>query len=256
MMDFKFKKKFGQNFISDKNLLNAIVNDAGIGAGDCVLEIGAGAGSLTTVLSERAKKVVAFEIDKDLQENLLSLGLKNVEFIFEDFLKFDISKLKLKNFKVVANLPYYITTPIIFKLLEEGKGIQSLTIMVQKEVAERIISNPGGKDYGILSVMIQLYGDAKIVRNIGRNMFYPAPNVDSALLHIEIKPKFEDVDRVQFFKFVQTCFAMRRKTLFNNLAAKYDKEFLRKTLSEETLKKRAEEFSLEEFVGIFKSLQK
>ena len=258
MKDFTFKKKFGQNFISDKNLLNAIASDAEITSEDEVLEIGAGAGSLTSVLSEKAKKVVSFEIDKDLEEHLLSLGLKNVEFVFDDFMKRDMPEIDdmfKKDYKVVANLPYYITTPIIFKLLEESKKIKSLTIMVQKEVAERVCSKAGGKEYGILSVMTQFYSNPSITRTIGRQMFYPVPNVDSALLSIKIdREKFVDVDNKNFSKFIKACFSMRRKTLLNNLSTIYPKEKLKDILSEETLRKRAEEFSLQEFVEIFKKL--
>lgn len=255
MKEFVFKKKFGQNFISDKNLLNAIAQDSEV-TNECeVLEIGAGAGSLTTVLSEKAKKVVSFEIDKDLQQHLSSLNLRNVEFVFDDFMKVDLKQVEIKfqnDFRVVANLPYYITTPIIFKLLEDSTKLKSLTIMVQKEVAERICAQVGGKDYGILTVMTNFYGKPKITRTIGRQMFYPIPNVDSALLHIEIdKKKFKNVDRKQFLKFIKTCFCMRRKTLLNNLGTVYSKEFLKTVLSENMLKRRAETFSLDEFIDIF-----
>lgn len=259
MKDFVFKKKFGQNFISDKNLLNAIAEDAGVDKNSEILEIGAGAGSLTQVLSEKAKKVISFEIDKDLQQHLLDLNLKNVEFVFGDFMDFEMSEIENKfsgQYKVVANLPYYITTPIIFKLLENGQKLQSVTIMVQKEVAERICADVGGKDYGILTVMANFYGKPVINRIIKRQMFFPVPNVDSALLTISIeKDKFSDVDKTKFSSFVKSCFAMRRKTLLNNLSTSYSKEKLKKLLSEQTLSRRAESFSLEEFIDIFKTLQ-
>lgn len=257
MIDFEFKKKFGQNFISDKNLLSAIVSDAKVGKKDEVLEVGAGAGSLTEILSQNAKKVVSFEIDKDLKQHLSSLGLKNVQFVFEDFMKADLHEIEKSfsgKYKVVANLPYYITTPIIFKFLEDGTKLESLTIMVQKEVAERICAKSGSKDYGVLTVMVNFYGKPQIVRNISRNMFYPAPNVDSALLNIEICEKFPQIDKKNFLKFVQTCFSMRRKTLLNNLLQAYSKEVLKQKLGEEVLQKRAETFSLEEFVEIFETL--
>ena len=258
MEKINFKKKFGQNFISDKNLLSAIASDAQVSAEDEILEIGAGAGSLTQVLSQRAKKVVSYEIDKDLTDILQNLNLPNVEFVFCDFMKCEMQEIEQKfdkKFKVVANLPYYITTPIIFKLLEESKKLESLTIMVQKEVAERICANPGGKDYGILSVMVNFYGKPKITRIINRNMFFPAPNVDSALVNIEIEPKF-DVDRIAFSKFVKACFSMRRKTLLNNLSTIFDKQKLKNVLSEEILKSRAEVLSLVQLIEIFKMLQK
>lgn len=259
MDNFVFKKKFGQNFISDKNLLSAIAGDAQIEKNDNVLEIGAGAGSLTQELSSRAKKVVAFEIDKDLCETLLALKLSNIAFVFEDFMKFSAAEVEKKfggeKFKVVANLPYYITTPIIFKLLEECQNLQSLTIMVQKEVAERVCAQPGGKDYGILSVMVAFYGSAKITRIIGRQMFFPQPNVDSALLHIDIENAHPNVDNEKFLKFIKTCFSMRRKTLLNNLSAAYSKQELKTLLGEETLKRRAETFSLDEFLEMFEKLE-
>ena len=258
MKDFTFKKKFGQNFISDKNLLNAIVDDAQITADDEVLEIGAGAGSLTQALSARAKKVVSFEIDKDLCEHLNSLNLQNVNFVFDDFMKHSLDEIEAnfeKEYKVVANLPYYITTPIIFRFLEETKKCKSLTIMVQKEVAERVCAKEGGKDYGILTVMANFYGSPQINRIIKRQMFFPVPNVDSALLTIKLEPnKFGEVDSQKFSKFIKACFSMRRKTLLNNLSTLYSKEKLKGVLDAQTLGKRAEQFSLEEFLQIFNKL--
>ena len=260
MKDFVFKKKFGQNFISDKNLLEAIANDAEIDKDDEILEIGAGAGSLTRVLSEYAKKVVSFEIDRDLQKELLSLNLKNTEFVFGDFMNVkmqDVEEKFDKPYKVVANLPYYITTPIIFKLLEEGQKVQSLTIMVQKEVAERVCAKFGGKNYGILTVMVNFYGTPKITRIIGRQMFYPQPNVDSALLHIKIdRNKFGGIDRQKFLEFIKTCFSMRRKTILNNLSSRYGKNELKSVFDEENLKKRPEQFSLQEFVSLFEKCER
>ena len=255
MSDFQFKKKFGQNFISEKNLLNAIVRDAEVGKEDFVLEIGAGAGSLTEVLSEKAKKVYAFEIDKELESKLLSLNLPNVEFFFSDFMKLDMAEFENKidgKYKVVANLPYYITTPIIFKLFEEAQKIDSLTIMVQKEVAERICAKPDSKDYGILSVMTNFYGTPKITRIVGRQMFTPAPNVDSAILNIKLDCKFPDISKKEFSKFIKVCFSMRRKTLLNNLSSAKSKQVLKENFSDEVLKKRAEDFTLKEFVEIYK----
>ncbi len=257
MKDFQFKKKFGQNFISDKNLLIAISNDANLSIQDEVLEIGAGAGSLTEILSGCAKKVISFEIDKDLQAHLESLNLKNVEFIFQDFMKFDMKELENKftgKYKVVANLPYYITTPIIFKFLEEAKKVESLTIMVQKEVAERICAKPDSKDYGILTVMLEFYGNSRICRIINRNMFFPAPNVDSALINIEICPKYPTIDKHDFFNFIKVCFSMRRKTLLNNLSSRYSKDFLKNKLDEKVLKMRSEDLSLKDFVNIYEKL--
>lgn len=258
MEEFKFKKKFGQNFISDKNLLSAIVSDAEVNKNDNVLEIGAGAGSLTQELSSRAKKVVSFEIDNDLKEILTNLGLKNVDFVFSDFMKVDFADVKKMfdgKFKVVANLPYYITTPILFKLLENAdSNISDITIMVQKEVAERICADCGGKDYGILTVMVKFFGEPKILRIIKRQMFFPMPNVDSALLGIKIDRKYKNISHEKFLAFVKTCFSMRRKTLFNNLSAVYKKSVLQEKIPASVLSKRAEALSLDELVEIFKTL--
>ncbi len=251
---FNFKKKFGQNFLTDKNLLHAIVQDAEISQDDVVLEIGAGAGALTKELSLAAKKVFAYEVDQELKETLLALQLKNVDFIFADFMKADLKEYdKFDGIKVVANLPYYITTPIIFKLIDEAKNLKSITIMVQKEVAERIVAQKGGKDYGILSVMMAFYGDAKITRIVKRQMFTPAPNVDSAVVNIKIKQKY-NIDRYRFSLFVKSAFSMRRKTLLNNLSSLYPKEKLMATFDKEFLSKRAEMLSLEDFVGAYKKL--
>lgn len=260
-MEHEFKKKFGQNFLSDKNLLQAIVNDAQICENDNVLEIGAGGGALTTPLSERAKKVVSFEIDRDLQEHLLGLNLKNTEFIFADALKENIENIEEhfngERYKLVANLPYYITTPLIFKFLEESDKVDSLTIMVQKEVAERMTAKEGGKDYGVLTVMVSFFGDAKITRIVGRQMFYPQPNVDSAVVNITRNQKFKDINRKEFYEFVKVCFSMRRKTLANNLSSglKINKAQLGKKLSPFDLTRRAESFSLNEFVEMFKKIK-
>lgn len=251
---FNFKKKFGQNFLTDKNLLHAIVQDAEISQDDVVLEIGAGAGALTKELSLAAKKVFAYEVDQELKETLIALQLKNVDFIFADFMKADLKEYdKFDDIKVVANLPYYITTPIIFKLIDEAKNLKSITIMVQKEVAERIVAQKGGKDYGILSVMMAFYGDAKITRIVKRQMFTPAPNVDSAVVNIKIKQKY-NIDRYRFSLFVKSAFSMRRKTLLNNLSSLYPKEKLMATFDKEFLSKRAEMLSLEEFVEAYKKL--
>lgn len=259
MINHEFKKKFGQNFISDKNLLSAIVDDAEVNGGD-VLEIGAGAGTLTSSISERADKVVSYEIDRDLIGHLQNLNLKNVKFIFEDVMKISLEDIENDfdgQYKMIANLPYYITTPIIFKFLNGSKKIQSLTIMVQKEVAERIVAK-SGCDYGVLSVMINFFGEAKITRIVKRNMFYPVPKVDSAIVNIKIdRDKFADVDCQKFYDLVGGCFSMRRKTLKNNLT-----KFLNNDCGKvdkipcEMLSLRPENLSLADFVGIYHIIYK
>ena len=255
MINHNFKKKFGQNFITDKNLLSAIVDDAEIDKSDEVLEIGAGAGTLTKEISNRAKKVISYEIDKDLESYLLGLKLNNVNFIFKDIMKENL--LEIENYfedgyKIIANLPYYITTPIIFKFLKNSKKLKSLTIMVQKEVAERIVATKGEKDYGILTIMINFYGNAKITRNVNRKMFYPEPNVDSAVVRIDIdREKYKNIDDDKFYSFVQSCFSMRRKTLKNNLEHSNLKLKMKiDNLPQSILSLRAENLSFDDFVNI------
>ena len=255
MIEHEFKKKFGQNFISDKNLLNAICQDAKICQDDEVLEIGAGAGTLTSAISQQAKKVVSYEIDKDLENHLLGLELNNVKFVFGDIMNFKLEEIEKDfslNYKMIANLPYYITTPIIFKFLNNSKKISSLTIMVQKEVAERIVAGVGGKDYGVLSIMTAFYGQAEINRIVSKKMFFPEPNVDSAVVTIKIdREKYKNIDPDKFYNFIKIVFSMRRKTLRNNLShggINKEKLFL---VSDEILSSRAENFNIDQLLDIY-----
>lgn len=237
--NFKFSKKFGQNFIFDKNLLTAIINDSGINKNDDVLEIGPGAGTLTKVIAEKAKKVVSYEIDLSL-ENVLKenlAGVKNSKIIFEDALKADIKDIE-KNFeneyKIVANLPYYITTPLIFKFVNQTKKVKSMCIMVQKEVGDRLASKAGDSEYGAISAVLDFYGNVKVLRQVPRRMFVPSPNVDSCIVQIEfVKDKY-DADSAVFEKVVKSAFANRRKTLVNNLSKDFgmSKEVLSNLLKE------------------------
>ncbi|MCL2676049.1 MAG: 16S rRNA (adenine(1518)-N(6)/adenine(1519)-N(6))-dimethyltransferase RsmA [Firmicutes bacterium] len=214
----KFKKSLGQNFIFDKNLLAAIVGDAGITATDTVLEAGAGAGTLTAELAKKAGRVIAVEIDRDLVPVLTAnlTGFANVEIVFADILKLThqkIAQITSGTFKVVANLPYYITTPIIFHFLEGALDIRNMTVMVQKEVAERIIACPGSKTYGALSMSVQSRADVYLTRAVKRSVFVPSPDVDSAVVRIDIKRPFDPL----LSKVIRGLFAMRRKTVLNNL---------------------------------------
>ena len=221
--DFRFNKKFGQNFIFDQNFLRSVVKDAEINNETDVLEIGAGAGTLTKVLGENARKVVSYEIDTNLKQTL-SENLKdssNVEVIFKDIMKASIDEIE-KNFQgdyvLIANLPYYITTPIIFKFLEEATRLTRLVIMVQLEVANRICSKAGSSEYGAINPAIDYRGTAKIVRKVSRKMFMPMPNVDSAIVRIDIdKNKYKINDRKLLDNVIKSAFQMRRKTLQNNL---------------------------------------
>ena len=265
--NFKFEKKYGQNFISDTNLLISIVNDCQITKDEQVLEIGPGAGTLTKEIAKQSKCVISYEIDKNL-EKILSQSLNstaNSKIIFKDFMQvseeeilrefntFSTSlNLKASNeLSVIANLPYYITTPIIFKLLQ-FQSITKIAIMVQKEVAERIVAKKG-KDYGILSIMIDFFANAKITRIVNRKMFTPAPNVDSAIVFIEvIKNKYPNCNKELFSKIVHLSFAMRRKTLANNLMVGLNlkREDVEKILGEELKNARAENLSTQEFVNL------
>ena len=225
--NFTFSKKYGQNFIFDKNLLNAIIEDSEINSDDDVLEIGPGAGTLTKVIASKAKKVISYEIDKTLEpvlkENLF--GVKNSKIIFADALKADIKSIESNfdgEYKIVANLPYYITTPLIFKFIKETKKIKSMSIMVQKEVGERLIAKNTDREYGSISVILDFYGEVKILRQVPRRMFTPSPNVDSCVVQINfIKNKY-DVDPMLFEKIVKSAFSNRRKTLANNLAKDFN----------------------------------
>ena len=219
---FHFKKQFGQNFISDTNLLRSIVEASGITKDTTVVEIGCGAGTLTRALAEAAKQVYAFDIDRDLQPVLAETlaGLENVEVIFRDFNKLNLKEFEaeIEEYTVVANLPYYITTPLVTKLLEESEKVQGLSIMVQEEVAERFCAKEDTPEYGSITAAIALKGNAKIVKRVSRNLFYPRPNVDSAVVKIEFeRGRIAVKDERAYRQTVKCAFLNRRKTLENNL---------------------------------------
>ena len=219
---FHFKKQFGQNFISDTNLLRSIVDASGITKDTVVVEIGCGAGTLTRALAESAKKVYAFDIDKDLQPVLAETlaGLENVEVIFRDFNKLDLKPFEeeIGEYTVVANLPYYITTPLVTKLLEESEKVQGLSIMVQEEVADRFCAKENTPEYGSITAAIALKGNAKVVKRVSRNLFYPRPNVDSAVVKIDFeRGRVAVKDERAYRQTVKCAFLNRRKTLENNL---------------------------------------
>lgn len=219
---FGFKKKFGQNFITDKNLLASIVAQAGVSVDDTVVEIGCGAGTLTKALAEVAKKVVSFEVDKSLQPVLSRTlaGVDNAEIVFKDFLKVNLEELENKtgDYCVVANLPYYVTTPLIMKLLEEGKRVKSITVMVQEEVARRLCAKENSPDYGAITAVIALRASAQIIKKVPRTMFTPRPNVDSAVVKLTVQDGRLPVSDPELYKkTVHAAFLSRRKTLENNL---------------------------------------
>ena len=265
MFGFSFAKKYGQNFLIDGNIVSNIVKNAGITKEDTVLEIGPGIGTMTQVLCEQAKNVIAVEIDKRLID-VLTFTLRdydNVTVINSDILKCNIEELCKQyssngRLKVVANLPYYITTPIIMELLEKNNNsvIESITVMIQKEVAERLGAEPGNKDYGAITLSINYYSDANIVMTVPASCFMPRPNVDSAVIRMDIydKPPVATKDEVKMFKVIKAAFSQRRKTLVNSVSSSSDiaKETILKSLNEMGLSEsvRGETLSLEQFAEL------
>lgn len=260
--DFEFTKSLGQNFLIDGNIVRGIVRNSGIDKTSKVLEVGPGVGTLTEELAIEAGQVLSIEIDRSL-EDILDETLKdydNVEVYFGDILKVDLESLieeKLDGgpVKVVANLPYYITTPILGRLMEEDLNLESITVMVQKEVADRIVARPGSKNYSALSVFIDYYSQPEIILEVPKTVFMPQPNVASAVVRLDIRKDRASGDRAQFFKLVKQSFSMRRKTLLNCLSKgdySMDKEEIRVLLEEVGIdpKARAETLSVEEFMRI------
>lgn len=264
--DFYFSKSLGQNFLIDGNIVRNIVNKANITKDDYVLEIGPGIGTLTEELALNAKKVVAVELDKNLLP-ILDETLKNydnIEIIYGDILKIDLEKLveeriDNKRIKVVANLPYYVTTPIVARLLEKELNLDSITVMVQKEVAERMAAIPGSKAYGSLSVFVNFYTSPKIILKAPKTVFMPQPKIDSSVIKLDIKMDLPEIDKEQFFKVVKAAFSKRRKTIINSLSSygfKLDKEDFKKALEEVKIPQdtRAENISVEDFIKLSKIL--
>ncbi len=237
--DFVFQKKYGQNFLIDTHVLDKIINAAEITEEDFVLEIGPGIGTMTQYLASRAREVFAVEIDRALipiLEDTLS-DFKNVTILNEDILKVDIRKLaeehnQGKPIKVVANLPYYITTPIIMGLFEEEVPVESITVMVQKEVADRMQTGPGSKDYGALSLAVQYYASPYIVANVPPNCFMPRPKVGSAVIRLSRheKPPVDVKDPRLMFRIIRASFNQRRKTLVNGLKNAQDLDFTKEEI--------------------------
>ena len=245
--NFVFKKKFGQNFLLDQNILNNIVKEADITKDTLVIEIGVGAAALTKKLSLKAKTVLGYEIDETLKEplNVILNDFSNVDIIFDDFLnrcvKDDLKKYEYKTLMVVANLPYYITTPIITKFIEEQIDVEKIIVMVQNEVADRFSAKTGTKSYNSLTIFLNYYFDIKKAFVVSRNVFYPKPNVDSAV--------------VTFTKLVRDAFCQKRKTLKNNLKT-YDLDKIDEVLKKynKNITFRAENITMDEFIDISNNL--
>lgn len=266
---FKFSKSLGQNFLIDDNVIDKIIDGARVKEGDKVIEVGPGIGTLTREMAKRAEKVVAVEIDKNLipilKETLADFD--NTEVVNEDILKVDINKLVDEKLyggpvKLIANLPYYITTPIVMKFLEEDIPVTDIVVMVQKEVADRMNAVPSTKDYGALSVAVQYYCDTEIVAKAPRHMFIPQPKVDSTVigLHIREEKKYKADNEQLFFKTVKAAFGQRRKTLLNSLSSMgvLDKAKIKEVLAEAGIdeKRRGETLSIEEFANLSNIINK
>lgn len=269
--DFSFQKRYGQNFLIDEHVLNKIIDASLVDEKDGVIEIGPGIGTMTQRLAKRAKKVVAIEIDKELipilSETLAEYD--NTKVIHGDVMKIDLGKLIEEEFagmtvRVVANLPYYITTPIVMALLEQHVPVNSITIMVQKEVAERMQAGPGSKDYGALSLAVQYYADTYIAANVPPNCFMPRPKVGSAVIRLTVhdEPVVEVNNERLMFEIIRGSFNQRRKTLVNGVGnyagLDFTKEEIAKALIQNGLSEsvRGEALTLEEFAKISNSLEK
>ena len=266
---FKFSKSLGQNFLIDDNVIDRILDGARLSKGDKIIEVGPGIGTLTREMGRVADKVVAIEIDKTLIPILKDTldEFENIEVINQDILKVNVEDLVTEKLnggpvKLVANLPYYITTPIVMKFLEEDIPVTDIVVMVQKEVADRMNANPGTKDYGALSVAVQYYCDTEIVAKAPRHMFIPQPNVDSTVigLHVREERKYNVDSEDIFFKTVKASFGQRRKTLLNALGTLgfLNKDEIREVLNEANIdeKRRGETLSIEEFANLSNCVNK
>ena len=260
LKDYNFKKKFGQNFLYDENILRNIVEKSEIDKDTLVLEIGVGAAYLTYYVSEKAKNVIGYEIDESLKD-IINDQLKdrdNVEIVYGDFLEQNVkSKLKEYDYKklyVVANLPYYITTPIITKIINDKLGVDKIVIMVQKEVGDRF-TEPNSKEYNALNIFLNYYFDIKKLMDVSRNCFTPKPNVDSVIVEFKSNKKYDVKNEELFFKLVRDSFKFKRKNLKNNLKG-YDLEKIDNILNKigKDLTIRAEALTIEDFVLISNSL--
>ena len=267
--NFKFSKSLGQNFLIDDNVIDRILEGARLSETDRIIEVGPGIGTLTREMGKVAENVVAIEIDKTLipilKETLADLD--NVEVVNEDILKVDVQglineKLNGGPVKLVANLPYYITTPIVMKFLEEDIPVTDIVVMVQKEVADRMNAKPSTKDYGALSVAVQYYCDTEIVAKAPRHMFVPQPNVDSIVigLHVRDEKKYVVDNEDIFFKTVKASFGQRRKTLLNSLGGLgfLSKDEIREALQAANIdeKRRGETLSIDEFANLSNEINK
>lgn len=266
---FRFSKSLGQNFLIDKEVIDGIVSGAGISEEDLVIEIGPGIGVLTQAAAEKAGRVVAVEIDRNLIEIMKFTldGLTNVKIINDNILKTDLQALirenlgELKHVKILGNLPYYITTPIIMKLLSENIGAESITVMMQKEVADRLMASPGTKTYGAVSVAVQYYSKVNHIIDAPHTSFMPQPKVDSSVLRLDVldEPLVKVENEKHYFGVVRAAFSQKRKTLLNSLGSTgAPKDVIRNALAASGIdeSRRAETLSLQDFAVISEELEK
>lgn len=260
---FRFSKSLGQNFLIDKNFVDKIVDGADV-AGKNVIEVGPGIGTISYEMAKTCKKLVLIEVDDSLipilEENMSDF--KNVTIINQDILKTDLKEIQDKyfggeSFEFVSNLPYYITTPIIEKIFEEDLDCRSMTIMVQKEVADRMLASEKDKDYSSLSVFVKYYSEAKLLTKVPKSVFMPQPKIDSAVLRLDLRVYDEKVNKEKLFSLVKAGFLKRRKTILNSLSAVAEKDDLKKVFEKLTIKEnlRAENLSLDDFINISKNLE-
>lgn len=256
--NFKFKKKYGQNFIIDENVINKIVENSNIDKNTLVIEIGPGAGSLTKKLAQNAKQVLCYEIDETLKTvlNDLVIEFNNIDIFYQDFLKSnvldDLKQYQYEQLYIVANLPYYITTPIIMKVIEDNIPVDKIVVMVQKEVGDRFKATPGTKDYNSLSIFLNYYFDISKLMDVSRNVFLPKPNVDSIVVEFKKNKKNYNIkDEKLFFQLIHDSFQQKRKTIKNNLN-KYDLKTVENVLKKYNfdLNSRAEQIPIYVFADI------
>lgn len=264
--NFKFSKNLGQNFLVSEDVLSNIMDGAGLNAGTCAMEIGPGIGTLTAEMAKRCKRVVSIELDDNLIPVLAETlsNYDNIKVVHGDALKLNFNELikneELKNIKLVANLPYYVTTPIITKIFEEKTIIESIIVMIQKEVGDRIVAKPGTKEYGSLSLLCQYYSEPSKICSVPPSSFIPAPKVDSIVIRMDIRrtPAVEVVDEKLFFNIIRLSFNMRRKTLWNSMKPLgLGEENLRKAFESANIDpiRRGETLSIQEF-GEFSNIVK
>lgn len=261
MKEFNYKKRLGQNFLQDENILKRIVSNVKAKENDLIIEIGPGAGALTKYLVQFDSKVLAFEIDVEVKKYLDNIKASNLKVIYQDFMKINLAEeidaSKYEHIYVVANIPYYITSPIIEHIIDSKLKVDELVLMVQKEVADRMSAKPGSKLYAASTVYYSYFYDIIKLFDVPKRAFYPTPKVDSAIIKLTLKKDLPQIEQKKFFKFIRDAFQFKRKNLRNNLK-QYDLNKIEQVLNAygHNLNNRAEDISLEEFIDIYNGLIK